>query len=175
MATTYTLITKYELDATTASVTFSSIPQTYKDLIVRIVARATVADQNVNLYVRFNGDSSTNYSSISGSFYNTGENWNINSTRSQLDNGPWASGANCATYFFGTNTMYIANYTNSLSKQISVLGAVGKNASAGSGQWVVDESALYRGTSAITSITIPPYSGSFEAGSKFYLYGLASS
>lgn len=173
MANTYQLIASSVLTTTTASVTFSSIPQTYSDLVVRMIARTNTADTNVNVYLRVNNDSTTNYSSTSMSFYGSSQNYNQNINRSQLDNGPWASGANLDANGFASNTVYIANYTNSLDKQISVFGGLFNQST--SQAWAIDESGLYRGTSPITSIQLPPYSGSYVAGSSFYLYGLASS
>jgi hypothetical protein len=172
MATTYQIITSTVLTTTTASVTFSSIPQTYKDLMVYIVAATDLADTNVNLFVRMNGDSSSNYGSQQMSYYGTGVNYNINSNRSQFDNGPWGSGTTMTANMFASNYMYFANYTNSLNKQVSVYGGL---ASSSVRAYAVDEAVSYRGTSPITSITIPPYSGNFVAGSSFYLYGIANS
>lgn len=172
MANTYELITSTVLTSTTASVTFSSIPQTYKDLMVYIVAATDLADTNVNLYVRLNADSSSNYSSTQGSYYGVGANYNQNINSVQFTNGPWGSGTTMTANMFASNTMYIPNYTNTNNKQISVYGGL---ASSSVRSYAVDVAQAYRGTSPITSITIPPYSGNFVANSSFYLYGIKNS
>lgn len=172
MAATFQIISSTVLTTTTASVTFSSIPQTYKDLMVYIVGATNLADTNVNLYVRLNGDGSANYSSIQMSYYGTGANYNINSGSSQFTNGPWASGTTMTANMFASNTMYIPNYTNSFNKQIPVYGGL---ASSSVRSYAIDTATSYRGTSPITSILIQGYSGSFVAGSSFYLYGIANS
>ena len=59
MAATYTPIASITLGAATSSVTFSSIPQTYTDLIVIFNGR-TDGDENTNL--QFNSDTTNNYS-----------------------------------------------------------------------------------------------------------------
>jgi len=50
---TYTLISSNVLTSSAASVTFSSIPATYTDLVVRLSARATTTASNI--WVTFNG------------------------------------------------------------------------------------------------------------------------
>jgi hypothetical protein len=172
MAGTFDLISSTVLTTTTASVTLSSIPQTYKDLVLYIVARNDTADTNVNLYARINADGGANYSSITNSFYGTSANYNINSGSTQFTMGPWGAGTTMTADMFASNTMYFPNYTNSLNKQISTFGGMGSSSVRA---YAIDTATSYRGTSPITSITIPPYTGNFVAGTSFYLYGLASS
>ena len=68
MAVTYTPITSNTLTSATASVTFSSISGTYTDLV--LVVSAQSASTNVDLAMRFNSDSGTNYSNTR--LYGTG-------------------------------------------------------------------------------------------------------
>jgi hypothetical protein len=60
MATTYVLIASNVLASAAASTTFSSIPQTYTDLVINYSARGA----NLAFQIRLNGDTSTNYSNI---------------------------------------------------------------------------------------------------------------
>lgn len=63
MASTYTLISSSVLTVTTQSVTFSSIPQTYTDLVLRMSYRITAAGLfGNNPAIRFNADATSNYS-----------------------------------------------------------------------------------------------------------------
>ena len=58
--TTLSLIGKQTVGADGASsVTFSNIPQTYTDLVVKFSTRATAG--NPELSIRFNGDTAANY------------------------------------------------------------------------------------------------------------------
>jgi hypothetical protein len=174
MATTYQLIQTYQLTTTTASVTFSSIPQTYQDLIVRFTARTNTADTNVNMNTIFNGATTTLYSGIQQSYYSSAPNYNLASGQASINQAPWAAGANITTSSFAGTELYISNYTSTTwQKQVYGLAGI---VSTGTGLgWAIDSSNLWRGTSAISSITLTPYSGSLLSGSNFYLYGIKNS
>ena len=62
MTTTYEFIAKNVLSSNTSSITFSSIPQTYTDLVLIINGGNTGA---VQVAIRFNGDTGNNYSNQS--------------------------------------------------------------------------------------------------------------
>ena len=64
MANTYTLISSNTLTSSAASVTFSSIPATYTDLVLRISARSDRVSTTDRLRLTFNSDTATNYSNI---------------------------------------------------------------------------------------------------------------
>ena len=64
MATTYQAIASQVLASTAASVTFSSIPGTYTDLKLVFSMRSNASNFFDYPYLAFNGDSSTNYSSL---------------------------------------------------------------------------------------------------------------
>jgi hypothetical protein len=148
---TYTPLATVTL-GTAASVTFSNIPSTYRDLI--FVVRGT------SLNLRVNGDTGSNYSNVS--MYGTG------STA--------ASGSETTTFFytnwFGTGTtanrMYICQFMDYSAtdkhKTILLRGDLADaESNANAGRWA--------NTSAITSISIV---GTPAAGSTFSLYGIAS-
>ena len=46
-----------------STLTFSSIPQTYKHLQIRVMSRGNAATDQDNLLIRFNGDTGSNYNS----------------------------------------------------------------------------------------------------------------
>jgi hypothetical protein len=172
---TYTLISSQVLGSSAASVTFSSIPSTYKDLVLKTSIRTDYASTIDYLFMTINGDTSAKYS------------W----TRLQGNGSAATSGRQAAsaptpasgTIYFGfldgntttSNTfangeIYIPNYTSTTSKQISTYSATENNAT----QAFIDAFAnLYTGTSAISSLLLQPQSGNnFVSGSSFYLYGI---
>ena len=56
------LIARQTMTSTTTAITFSSIPQTYTDLHVILLARSSaIGGANEDGYLRFNGDSASNY------------------------------------------------------------------------------------------------------------------
>ena len=173
MANTYTLISSNTLSSSAASVTFSSIPSTYTDLVLRVSARSTRAATSNNMNYRLNA-ATTNYSytyiygsgSSAASARGTGDTYQYLATMGS---------ANSTTNTITSSELYIPSYTASINKLSSRVSAFENNSST---TWEIDAGAdLYSSTSAITSITL--YSGegnfSFDVGSSFYLYGIKNS
>lgn len=171
MANTYTLIASNTLSSAAASVTFSSIPQTYTDLVLRVSTRTDGSADNTLLGVRFNNDTNTNYSSI----LLTGNG----STASSSTLGTFANTylgqtvANTATAnTFNNGELYVPNYTASQNKPISGIGIAENNSTTAIIRAVA---GLWQVTSAITSITLISGNGNFMTGSSFFLYGIKNS
>ena len=81
MANTYTLIASNTLSSSAASVTFSAIPGTYTDLVLRIstrVDRAITGSHNCQLTI--NGSSTSDYSSIALNGYGVSVDSSIQSS-----------------------------------------------------------------------------------------------
>jgi hypothetical protein len=160
MATnTYVALDKVTLGTATASVTFSSIPSTYTDLII-IVQGAISSTNDNSIYWRANGDTTTIYSATRVS----GDGTSASSYRQ--------SGETAAlTGFIGTanqtiNIIQFMNYANSSTYKTSL--ARGNNSGYNVGAFV----SLWRNTAAITSITLFAPSVNFNTGSTFSLYGI---
>jgi len=151
---TYSLIESQTLGSATATVTFSSIPGTFTDLI--LIIRATTLSANYNM--RFNGDTGTNYS----------------------DTSLWGNGSSAASYRSSNNTVIGLTYTSSgapisriqiqdysnattyktvLTRQDDSVNAAGCNV------------GLWRNTAAITSISIVS-PGTIPSGTTLKLYGI---
>jgi hypothetical protein len=174
MANTYTLIASNTLGSSAASVTFSSIPATYTDLVLKVSVRSTRAATSNNFDMRINSDSSSLYSYT----YIYGSGSSAASSRSSNDTSFFISTMNAANSTSSTFTsaeIYIPSYTASQNKPLGSFGAFENNSSTTN---EIDANAhLYRSTSAITSLTL--YSGlgsfSFDTGSSFFLYGIKNS
>jgi hypothetical protein len=169
MATTYTLISSNVLSSAAASVTFSSIPATYTDLVLRISARTDTT--TTLILMSFNGDTSGVWSRTSlrgnGSAASSGDNTAL--ARMQLEN------VNISTYTastFNSMEVYIPNYTTTAYKQISNFGVSETNATAAN---MAASAGLWQLGSAITSIELSGSTANFVTGSSFYLYGIKSS
>ena len=172
MPSTYTLISSNVLASSAASVTFSAIPSTYTDLVLRLSTRTDKVDTSVNIYTRFNGDTASNYSITRVANYGGGTDSARNSSQVRFTQAPWSEGTNLTANTFANSEMYIPSYTASQNKPLSVFDAVENNATSA---YVIATASLWRNTAAITSIEMLPYSGNFVSGSSFYLYGIKNS
>ena len=163
MATpTYDLLDSTTLGTSAASVTFSSISQDYRDLVVVISGTGTGSFQNVK--IRFNG-STADYSWVNMS----GDGSSPTSTTGSGDS--WIS-LNNKAYLNATNGTWIAHVFDyaQTDKHKTVL-ARGNNASAGT-----DAIANRWGnTAAITTVGIFEQGvGDFATGTSFYLFGISA-
>ena len=167
MPSTYTLIASNVLTSANSTVTFSSIPATYTDLVLRISGRY---DGNSNsLEITFNGNFSSVYKNIYlNSDGSTTETSNSGSTNVVLTGvSPQANGT------YGSIEVYIPNYQVAANKPFSSFGVNENNATLAK---IEMNAGLFLSTAAITSIRL--YGGGaydFMTSSSFYLYGIKSS
>jgi hypothetical protein len=151
-----------------ASVTFAGIPNTYKHLQIRAFAKNTLTNNyGANFYMRFNGDSGTNYANHG--LYGTGT--------SAVPNIP--AGANpvfaiwgiSGSAQFGASIFDILDYANTTkNKTTKTLMGTDTN-----GNGIVGlESGVWMNTAAINSITFSMDNGSQTIAqySQFSLYGV---
>jgi hypothetical protein len=171
MANTYTLISSNVLSSSAASVTFSAIPSTYTDLVLRITARGTRVNTIAQLYLRFNGDSGTNYSAtdIAGTGATASSSRSTSNTVLLVGIMP---AANATSNTFGSAETYIPSYTVSQNKPVGSFAVQEDNITTA---YAYATAALWRNTAAITSIEALPSANDFAAGSSFYLYGIKNS
>jgi hypothetical protein len=154
-----------------ASYTFSSIPGTYTDLLFRASARSDrTTDTNDQIWVRFNGDSASNYPNAvllgNGSALDYGL---ATATAVSIQTETSAMTAN----IFTVNDYYIPNYTNtSFNKTASADATTENNATL---SYITISANQWSNTSAITSITVSNWRGNFTQYSTFYLYGIKNS
>lgn len=160
---TYSTIQTTTLGSAAASVTLSSIPSTYTDLILIANVQASTAGQGLTM--QFNGDTGSNYSTTglrgngtaASSFRQT---TSTNILLSNFAEPPTGSQNVCIAQF--------QNYSNSTTNKTVLTRAN----SAGFG---VDALVgLWRSTSAISSIRIDITGGTMSIGSNFTLYGITA-
>ena len=168
---TYTLISSNVLSSSTASVTFSSIPATYTDLVLRMSLRAESPDPaGDRIKVVLNGSSSSIYSmtNITGSGGAGGYGSAVLSSQTFLTF-RYTNQSGMTTNAFGSAEIYIPSYTASQNKPMSGISVQETNASTAR---MSATAGLFSSTSAITSIQILPYELNWDIGSSFYLYGI---
>ena len=171
---TYTLIESQVLGSSAASVTFSAIPATYTDLVLRVSARSSsVADADAIRY-RFNSDTTSNYSFtvLQGLGTSAASSRESNYTF----NGRYfyaAVGGTSTSDTFGNGELYIPSYTANQYKPISEFGVEENNATTAN---MNVGASLWRNTAAINTIYLYLQSAAnFVTDSSFYLYGIKNS
>jgi hypothetical protein len=173
MASTYQLITSTTLGASATSVTLSSIPSTYTDLVVRISARSDRTTVNNGIRLIFNSSSAASYSYTN--LVGTGTTASSGSTSAQtLALIGATTGTSATANTFSNHEIYIPSYTVAQNKPYSSFAVTENNATAAE---VAAYAELWSNTSAINSITFTPAGTSinFITGSSFYLYGVKNS
>lgn len=158
MAKTYAPIQTTTLGTSAATVTFSSIPPTYTDLVLIL---QEIAGSGTS-WLQFNSDTGANYSQTA--LYGTGSV--AASNRSTNNTFGYAGQSSSSSSQPLTTVVNIMNYSNSTTYKSWL--ARGNNASVA----VVLRAGLWRNTSAITSITVGQDTTSYLAGSTFTLYGI---
>lgn len=159
MPSTYEPIATQTAPGSTSSITFSSIPQTYTDLVIVKNGGNTLIS---NSRFQFNGDDGNNYSATGmyGSGSSTGSYRDTNVSAVVID-------------YFSTSgqqsmtLIHVLNYANTTTYKSGVYRRSDNfNAS-------LANAFLWRNTAAITSITFSVIaSGNFDNTTTFSLYGI---
>lgn len=170
MPTTYQLIGQNILSTNTASVTFSSIPATYTDLLIKISARNSGgATQDTMTITTINGSTGFSNTWIRGSGSSMISLRNLVGTSAYVGQIPGAGGTSNT---FDNTEIYIPSYTVSQNKPFSTFSAQENNLAA---TYMGKTAGLWSNTTAITSITFDANGQNFVSGSSFYLYGIKNS
>jgi hypothetical protein len=153
------------------TVTFASIPNTYRDLQVRVRGAGAAAASFVNVGVQFNGDAGANYDFQENVTNNTtpGGSANVAQTSVAIGYLPAASGV--ANLGGGAEATIFDYAGSTLFKDVLALKGVRLSGSA-SGYFAGMVWGSWRNSNAITSVTVVLSSGAFAAGSTVSLYGI---
>ena len=156
------------LTSSQSSVTFTGIPDTYSNLQIR--ATTLHSFNNDSFYLRFNGDSASNYSW--GQLYGDGAGVAFGSSGGSSTWGLWGTGgANTASYT-SASIIEIAD-ANSTTKNKTVRSFSGGDRNVNSSSYLKILNCNWRNnTDKINSITLYPENGTFSAYTHFALYGI---
>ena len=162
---THVALDKVTVLSDTPSITFTGISGSYTDLVIVSNAKYTSTNTGQGLGIRFNNDSSTNYSAtlLEGNGSAASSYRSSNSSTS-----PIGAVSNGSQTSYSTVTTSIQNYSSS-----SVYKSIITTCSGPS--FVQNIFGLWRATpQAITSVTIlaTGTAGNIAAGSTFALYGI---
>lgn len=142
----------------TATIIFNNIPQTYTDLKILFSGRCTTSNapyQNDNVYLRFNGDSSSVYSAT---ILYSQNSTTVATVRNVAGTGAIYGGtiptSNAASNIFGNIEIDVYNYKSTLFKSVM------NNCSASTISTTTDynyqsmTAGLYRSNTPVTSISL---------------------
>lgn len=162
MPSTYTPITTTTLSSATSTVTLSSIPSTYTDLV--LVVNYWSTGSYSDSVIRFNSDSGTNYSST--------QIWGPNGSSTYTQR------------FSGVSSIYLPTTSNTSGGSMALINVMNyantsiyKTAGVNANDLVNGRKylniGLWRNTAAINSITITATNSvNYAVGSTFTLYGI---
>ena len=161
---TYTPLATQTLGSAAASVTFSSIPATYTDLVLVFTGKNTTG-ATYGLLLQYNGDTTSNYSSTllwgNGS---TASSFRYTTSYNGVFTG-WAGSTN-----FSPIIINIQNYANTTTYKTTL------SRSSDAGDRVATTVGLWRATpAAINSIVVQfEPTANIATGSTLTLYGIAA-
>jgi hypothetical protein len=161
------IIQHQELGSAQASITFSSIPQTFTDLLIFTSCRtAHTGPVWDSIRFSFNG---VNTDQTNRYLYGDGA-LAASAAESSALIGFGANSNSATSNTFSNASAYIPNYTAAIAKSISSDGVAENNGTTG-GQIIIAN--LWNSTAAITSITLTPNSATnFLQYSSATLFGI---
>ena len=152
------------------SLTFSSIPSTYKHLQLRWIARDGRPVQGDSLFLQFNADTGSNYVRYHLLYGDGATVSSLSSISTTSVFFGYAPGTSAAASIYGAGVTDILDYSNT-NKNKTTRNLLGEDFN-GSGDMAFS-SGLWMNTSAISSITILTGTGTaFTTASQFALYGI---
>jgi hypothetical protein len=161
MANAHVLIDRQTLATNTNTVTFSTIPGTYRDL--RLVISGTMSSSS-SPSIRFNGDAGANYSYVSMYGFSSGP---ASTSTSGATQGPCGWIPTSPTGQF-TLTIDIMDYSATDKHKTFITRG------SDTGSYVDSVCTRWNNTAAITSILVTGYlgGGTYAAGTTMSLYGV---
>ena len=155
------------------SVTFSSIPQTYEHLQIRVSGGFDSSGNGGHqIYIRFNGNTNTHYSDSMITAYGSNHNADrYGGSFNYIYGGGRITGPLVRRPEFGVTLTDIVDYTNT-SKKKMMMSISGNAPGYDGGSLLRFGGAFLDNTAAITTILLYPPSGNFVRGTSISLYGV---
>jgi hypothetical protein len=172
-----------QLSGNASSIAFSSIPNTFTHLQIKVFGRTDRGTYNVGtMNVQVNGDTGANYSQhflrSAPASPSTGVEAFGYASQTSVNIGQCA-GSTATSGIFGNIIIDILDYANtSKAKTLRGIGGVDTNgAASGVAGFVQFSSGAWFSTSAINSVTLLPGDGAsnFVSGTRADLYGITTS
>lgn len=148
-----------------ASIEFTGIAGTGKDLLILVSARGADAADIRGVRLQFNSDTGTNYNYL----LLQGDGSSVSTSASGSFQIPvfFMTAATATANTFANGSIYISNYASSSAKNVSGDGVTENNTSTAYQQLSANN---WTGTSAITSVKVYSSAGNFAQHSTASLY-----
>jgi hypothetical protein len=164
------LIATATVGAGGSQVAFAGIPQTFTDLLILVNARGSRTSINDDLLIRMNSDSGNNYITkfLLGLSANSTQGGDL-STSFGAPGYSSVPAANASANIFGNCSIYLANYSGSITKRWSAQ-SMSENDDTNSAQSIT--SGVWSSTAAINRIDLFLGFTVMNQGSIVSLYGI---
>lgn len=177
MATTYELISSYTVTGSSTSITFSSIPQTYKDIIIKYNLMVDFSD-GYRSYAYYTTNNSGNYNRAMIFAVDSGTG--VSSSPNTNAAIPYLCGFTTAidgnANYYGCGELTIIDYASSSYAKGAIWDAGVMSSQPTTTRAIGFGGNQIYSTGAITSITLRPGgAGAMQIGSRASIYGLKSS
>jgi hypothetical protein len=170
MPNTYIAISSITLTSTAQSITFTSIPGTYTDLVVKASGRWTTSAVGAGMFAYPNGNTGGSYywTALGHDSDGVKRGWKGAAAYIGMINGSGAS-ANS----FSAVEFTLLNYAYSGSRAKMFISKYGTPSFNTNQTYSLSGGLYWDGTSAVTSLQLNAESGgTFATGSSFQLYGV---
>ena len=164
------LIERVTATGSSQVISFTSIPQIYKHLQIRGIARSTEAAAGTNYTLTLNNDTGSNYAYHRLRAEGTSATGAGSASQAYIFVGR-APGAGTASGIMGAIIIDIHDYT-STTKYKTVRALMGQNSNNAYAGEISLRSGLWMSTNAISSITITLDNPNFANTTTFALYGM---
>lgn len=156
------LIETKTLAVAAASIEFTSIPQTFSDLVMMCSVRENGGDTHRAFIMTINGSNVTSFRTVVGNGASAANNTSYVAV---------TNSSTSTTNTFSNIVFYVPNYTSAILKSISVDYVTEANATTA---FAGITAAISPATTAITSMGVSGSGASWVAGSTVSLYGITS-
>jgi hypothetical protein len=162
MTITYEKIQTQTLSSAQSSITFTSIPNTYTDLVIICALKSSSTTYNS---ITFNNDTNTNYSRVGLSGNGSSMTTELRSSRNQFE--PEMGGSEIGNDNNYVGKIQVMNYSNSTTYKTTI--ARTNDATSGVDAVI----GVWRSTSPITTITFTTSNAAtYSVGSIITIYGI---
>lgn len=151
----------------TSTISFVGIPADFNDLIIKISARSNTSNQRTNLFLRPNGETTSQLDRrILG--YNSSNKTSATSSAITMS----VNGATSTSNSFSNTEVYITNYKASVRKSFIAKSAPINDESTS--YLIMETFGRWTSSAAISSVDLVLAAGNFMTGTTVSLYGIAA-